>query len=113
MTNEKIIKTVRTFDGFRVQLTADGVVHIPSVGSRKLGVSAGLQLLGEACLYDLAEMSDAAAAMKRGHAQSWTSPLEYFRNVANGKRLTLSRNSMGSVGAISFRKSVTREASPK
>jgi hypothetical protein len=99
----KVIKTVRTFDGFRVQLTADGVVHIPSIGSRRLGMAAGLMLLDEACLYDLAEMSDAAAIMKRAHAQTWVEPLTYFRNVMGGKRLTLSRNSMGSVGAISFR----------
>lgn len=110
------IATRTTADGATVSLWSDGCVtrgafgwSLPGVGASRnsdaqaLDVQAGFLALGEACVYDVAEFPKLVKTARRAVRQSWTSPLDYVRNIMAGRRLVLSRNAMGSVGAVSFR----------
>lgn len=98
-----IIKAAYTADGHHAYLDDAGYVLLPNVGSRKISLAAGFALMGELELYATSEFLRAAEVMRRAHKCQWSDPLTYFRNIMNGKRLVLSMNAMGSVGAVTFR----------
>lgn len=106
----QVIATRTNADGHRAVLWSDGVVSMQNVGRRKIGVDAGYLLFSELSLYTTAEFLRAARVAKRAVEQEWSAPLSYFRQIMSGKRLCLSMNAMGSVGAVSYREPDKRGA---
>ena len=79
MTVNKMAQRL-TNDGFYVFLWDDGVIQIPNLASRKIGIDAGWMLMDEVCVYDLSEFTKACRVMKAAWKQTKVRPLSYFRH---------------------------------
>jgi hypothetical protein len=72
-----LVATRRTFDNKRVELWSDGKVNLGNgtfcmAGERKVGMDAGWLILGEVCLYTVAEWDALCKAAKASVADKTT-----------------------------------------